>query len=347
MKRRNFYNKTQKISEEESNSKPNSENKNQISKNIKSFTFQNSKSSISENNDDKQELIIYSKFVEEVISEINFARTKPSEYAAKLERICSKIQGHKVQVGNSTMKLREGSKIFDEAIQYLLNIGAMEPLELCDGLSESANELLSILIIQEGVDMSDFNLDIYDLEHRLDHFGVFFGEFSEIIDYGSFDPEFVVVNFILGDGDETRNDRHTILHPQMKYCGIASGILPSTKKCTVLNLVQHYFKPGEEIPDKILKNYTYRPNAKDQFKKLNGKIGELFFDKKSKYNQKYNINSYTYINDENGIVPGKKPKKIKKITKKFRDKNTGREIVTVKTIITYIDGEEVVDTYAL
>ena len=312
MKRRNFYNKTQKISDEESDSSITLENKNQISKNPKSFTFQNSKSSISENVNDKQDLIIYSKFVEEVISEINFARTKPSEYAAKLERICSKITGHKVQVGNSTMKLREGAKIFDEAIQYLLNIGSMEPLELCDGLSESANELLSILIIQEGVDMSDFNLDIYDLEHRLD-----------------------------------RNDRHTILNPQMKYCGISSGILPSTKKCTVLNLVQHYFKPGEEIPDKILKNYTYRPNAKDQFKKLNGNIGELFFDKKSKYNQKYNMNSYTYINDENGVVPGKKPKKIKKITKKFRDKNTGREVVTVKTIITYVDGEEVVDTYAL
>ena len=239
MKRRNFYNKTQKISDEESDSSITLENKNQISKNPKSFTFQNSKSSISENANDKQDLIIYSKFVEEVISEINFARTKPSEYAAKLERICSKITGHKVQVGNSTMKLREGAKIFDEAIQYLLNIGSMEPLELCDGLSESANELLSILIIQEGVDMSDFNLDIYDLEHRLDHFGVFFGEFNEIIDYGSFDPEFVVVNFILGDGDDTRNDRHTILNPQMKYCGISSGILPSTKKCTVLNLVQH------------------------------------------------------------------------------------------------------------
>ena len=147
MKRRNFYNKTQKISEEESDSNITLENKNQISKNPKSFTFQNSKSSISENANDKQDLIIYSKFVEEVISEINFARTKPSEYAAKLERICSKITGHKVQVGNSTMKLREGAKIFDEAIQYLLNIGSMEPLELCDGLSESANELLSILII--------------------------------------------------------------------------------------------------------------------------------------------------------------------------------------------------------
>ena len=179
------------------------------------------------NNEKKEELIIYSKFIEEVMSEINLARTKPSEYAAKLERISSTLTGRKVKVGNSTMKLKEGSAIFDEAIQYLLNIGPMEPLELCDGLSESANELLSILIIQEGIDMSDFNLDIYDLEHRLDHFGVYFGEFSELIDYGSFDPEFVVVNFLLSDGDETRNDRHTIMNPLMKYCGITSGILPS------------------------------------------------------------------------------------------------------------------------
>jgi hypothetical protein len=235
-----------------------------------------------ENNEkgNEEELIIYSKFIQEVISEINFARTKPSEYAAKLERISSTLSGRKVKVGKSTMKLKEGAAIFDETIQYLLNIGQMEPLELCEGLSESANELLSILIIQEGVDMSDFNLDIYDLEHRLDHFGVYFGEFSELIDYGSFDPEFVVVNFLLSDGDETRNDRHTVMNPLMKYCGITSGILPSTKKCTILNFVQHYFKPGEEIPDKMLQTYTYKPNVKDQFRELNGQIGQVFFDKK-------------------------------------------------------------------
>jgi hypothetical protein len=295
----------------------------------------------------EEEIVIYSKFIEEVISEINLARTKPSEYAAKLERISSTLQGRKVKVGKSIMKLKEGAAIFDETIQYLLNIGHMEPLELCEGLSESANELLSILIIQEGVDMSDFNLDIYDLEHRLDHFGVYFGEFSELIDYGSFDPEFIVVNFLLSDGDETRNDRHTVMNPLMKYCGITSGILPSTKKCTILNFVQHYFKPGEEIPEKMLQNYTYKPNVKDQFRQLSGQIGEVFFDKKNRYHQKYNENSYTFINDENGQITGKKPKKIKKITKKFRDKITGNEITTVKTIITYVDGEEVVDNYVL
>ena len=307
----------------------------------------NKKEENSNNEKKQEELVIYSKFVQEVLDEINFARTKPSEYAAKLERISSTLSGRKVKVGKSTMKLKEGSAIFDETIQYLLNIGQMEPLELCDGLSESANELLSILIIQEGVDMSDFNLDIYDLEHRLDHFGVYFGEFNEIIDYGSFDPEFVVVNFLLSDGDDTRNDRHTIMNPLMKYCGITSGILPSTKKCTILNFVQYYYKPGEEIPEKMLQNYTYKPNVRDQFRELNGQIGEIFFDKKNKYQQKYNQNSYTFINDENGQVSGKKPKKIKKITKKFKDKNTGKETVTVKTIITYIDGEEVVDNYVL
>ena len=180
MRRKKFYN-TEKIPEEDINSNSLSDyNINKAFQVPKTYSYQNSNVPISDNN--KSELTIYSKFVEDVINEINFVRTKPSEYAAKLERICSSITGHKVKVGNSIMKLREGSKIFDESIQYLLNIGPMEPLELCDGLSESANELLSILIIQEGVDMSEFSLDIYDLEHRLDHFGVFFGEFNEIIE---------------------------------------------------------------------------------------------------------------------------------------------------------------------
>lgn len=300
-----------------------------------------------EENDEDKKVVLYSKFAEEVLAEINLARTKPSEYAAKLERISTTLKGRKAKVGEHTIKLKEGAAIFDEAIHYLLNIGSMDPLELCEGLSESANELLYLLIIQEGVDMSDFNLDIYDLEHRLDHFGVYFGEFNELIDYGSFDPEFMVVNFLLSDGDETRNDRHTIMNALLKHCGITSGVLPSGKKCTILNFVQYYYKPGEEVPDDMLKNYTYKPNMNDQFKSMKEHVYESYFDKKRIFNQKYDQNSYSMIREENGKVPGKKVKKIKKITKRFNDKLTGKEVVTVKTIITYIDGEEVVDNYVL
>lgn len=297
--------------------------------------------------DENKKVVLYTKFAEEVLEEINLARTKPSEYAAKLERISTTLKGRKAKVGEHTIKLKEGAAIFDEAIHYLLNIGPMEPLELCEGLSESANELLYLLIIQEGVDLSDFNLDIYDLEHRLDHFGVYFGEFNELIDYGSFDPEFMVVNFLLSDGDESRNDRHTIMNALLKHCGITSGVLPSGRKCTILNFVQYYYKPGEEVPDDMLKNYTYRPNMNEQFKSMKEHVYESYFDKKRIFNQKYDQNSYSMIREENGKVPGKKVKKIKKITKRFNDKLTGKEVVTVKTIITYIDGEEVVDNYVL
>jgi hypothetical protein len=296
---------------------------------------------------DDNKIIIYSKFIQEVIDEINFARTQPSEYAAKLELISNGLEGRKVKVGKHTMKLKEGSAIFEEAINYLLNIGPMEPLELCEGLSESANELLYLLIIQEGIDMSEFNSDIYDLEHRLDHFGIYFGQFNELIDYGSLDPEFMVVNFLLSDGDETRNDRHIIMNENMKHCGITSGLLPSGKKCTILNFVQFYFKPGEEIPPDILKNYTYRPNMNEQFKNMKDQIYENYFDKKKIFSQKYEQSSYSFIKENNGKLPGKKVKKIKKVTRRFKDKLTKKDIVTVKTIITYVDGEEVVDSYVL
>ena len=97
----------------------------------------------------------------------------------------------------------------------------------------------------------------------------------------------------------------------------------------------------------MLKNFTYRPSVREQFKALNAQCKEVFFDKKNRYMQKYNENSYSFIRDENGQIPGKKVKKIKKITKKFNDKLTGKEVITVKTIITYADGEEVVDNYVL
>ena len=42
-------------------------------------------------------------------------------------------------------------------------------------------------------------------------------------------------------------------------------------------------------------------------------------------------------------VPVKKVKKIKKLQKRFNDKLVGKEVVIIKTIITYIDSEEAID----
>ena len=294
----------------------------------------------------KRNLINFAVFNEKIISEINLARVKPSEYAAKLERISTQVKDNKILVDDQEMILKEGTEIFDEAIQYLLNISPLEPFIPEDGLSKSAEELLSVLIIQEGINMKDIQQNMYDLEKRLDHFGVYFGEFCEVLDYGCLDPEWVVINFILGDGDESRKDRKNIFNPLLKYIGITSGILPSTKKCTIINFVQYYFKPGQEIPELMLERYTYHPNMKEKFKQMKEKSAQVFMDKRDQY--KEHFENYDNIPDQyNDDNSGKKVKKIKKITKKIKDKLTGKEVVTVKTIITYADGEEVVENYIL
>ena len=314
--------------------------------NQKKAELENLKNLKEENQKKKRTLINFAVFNEKIISEINLARVKPSEYAAKLERISTQVKDNKILVDDQEMILKEGIEIFDEAIQYLLNISPLEPFIPEEGLSKSAEELLSVLIIQEGINMKDIQQNMYDLEKRLDHFGVYFGEFCEVLDYGCLDPEWVVINFILGDGDESRKDRKNIFNPLLKYIGITSGILPSTKKCTIINFVQYYFKPGQEIPELMLERYTYHPNMKEKFKQMKEKSAQVFMDKRDQY--KEHFENYDNIPDQyNDDNSGKKVKKIKKITKKIKDKLTGKEVVTVKTIITYVDGEEVVENYVL
>lgn len=213
------------------------------------------------------------------------------------------------------MKLKEGEAIFDETIQYLLSIEKLEPLDLYDELIESVYELLSLLILQEGVDMSKFNSNTYNLENRLNHFGVYFGEFSELVDNGAIYPEFIVVNFLLIDGDETRIDRYKIMNPLIKYCGISSEMLPITKKCTVLNFVQYFFRPGEEIPKFTPKNYTFKKIYWDKLKEIITQSRGYFITKKNMFQKKYAQNSLSFIDENDGKIEGKKPKRIKRVTR--------------------------------
>ena len=288
-------------------------------------------------------LINFTNFNTKIIEEINIARAAPTEYAAKLERISTKfITKFKVKINDTEMNVREGVAIFDEAIQFLLNMTPLQPLEEVEGLGKSADELLSVLIIQEGVNMKELEPSIYELEKRLDHYGVFFGEFCELIDYGSADPELVVLNFVLCDGDDSRKARKILFNPLLRYIGISSGILPSERTCSILNFVQYFYRPGEEIPENMLNRYTYQPNMSERVMNLRQQSCEVYLDKKEQYKEHFEM---TLLLEED--KPSKKVKKVKEIKKKIKDKITGKEIMIVKKIITYEDGEEEVQTYTL
>ena len=104
--------------------------------------------------------------------------------------------------------------------------------------------------------MSEMENSKFDLDKRLNHFGAAFGELDELIDYGSCDPEHVVINFLLCDGDPERKERKILFNPLVKYCGISAGMMISNRFCTVIDFAEHYYGPRDVIPQSILQKFT-------------------------------------------------------------------------------------------
>ena len=92
----------------------------------------------------------------------------------------------------------------------------------------------------------------------------------------------------------------------------------------------------------MLNRYTYQPNMSERVMNLRQQSCEVYLDKKEQYKEHFEM---TLLLEED--KPSKKVKKVKEIKKKIKDKITGKEIMIVKKIITYEDGEEEVQTYTL
>ena len=201
----------------------------------------------------------FSKFSKKVYEEFNFARSNPKLYAKKLVEIKNRMKDNIVNINGFGIYYAEGTAAFEEAIDFLRSYPSPSKLTLCStqGIINSTNELLNLLILHEGIEgMSDNETRKFDLDKRMNHYGASFGELDELIDYGTFDPEFVIVNFIVCDGDPERKERQILFNPLIKYCGVSSGILPSEKICTVINLAEYFYNPGEIVSQVILQKFT-------------------------------------------------------------------------------------------
>jgi hypothetical protein len=193
-----------------------------------------------------------------------------------------------------------------------------------------------------------------------------FGEMDELIDYGTFDPESVVVSFILCDAESPRQERSIIFNNLMRYCGLSSGILPSEKVCTVINFAEHYYNPGESVPDKLYDRYSNlknnnsisikkeqspvsnsKPSDEGNFKMKRKNSANIYKQKENKYKhvrEIIDIDTPNMSKSDNCIHEGdfdELPEgvdRIKYVEKKVRNKTTGLEEIIVKKTVCYMDG---------
>ena len=193
----------------------------------------------------------------QILNEINYAREHPDEFVEKLKELQGSIEDSKdncLFIENVPFIYTNLSGSLNDAIKFLENQNEIPKLIYNKTITQACDYLLDELVSHDGLD--DENANDFSLENRLSKFGHPFGENFELIDYGMFDPEFIVINFILGDGDKNKFERNIIFNPKVKYVGIASGILSSEKICTIINFCEEFFDLNEKIPLNIEKKYS-------------------------------------------------------------------------------------------
>ena len=178
----------------------------------------------------------------QILHEINYAREHPDEFIEKLKELKETVEDSKdncLYIENVPFVYNNLLGSLNDSIKFLENQNELPRLEYNKTITQACDYLLDELVAHDGLD--DEKANNYSLENRLNKFGHPLGENYELIDYGMFDPEFIVINFVLGDGDKNKFERNVIFNPNVKYIGIASGILSSCKICTIINCCEEFF----------------------------------------------------------------------------------------------------------
>ena len=193
----------------------------------------------------------------QILNEINYAREHPDEFVEKLKELHEAVEDSKdncLYIENVPFLYNNLLGSLDDSIKFLQKQKELPRLIYNKSITQACDYLLDELITHDGLD--DDTANNYSLENRLNKFGHPFGENYELIDYGMFDPEFIVINFVLGDGDNNKFERNVIFNPNVKYIGIASGILSSEKICTIINFCEEFFDIYDKIPSDVEKKYN-------------------------------------------------------------------------------------------
>ena len=267
----------------------------------------------------------------QVLNEINYARMHPDEFLQKLEELLSTISPNDncLYIDGVPFLYTDLKNSLEQAISFLSSQKPLEGLIYNKTITQACDYLLDELIIHDGLNENENTK--YNLENRLSKFGQPLGECYELIDYGMFDPEFIVINFILCDGDSLKYERNVLFNPNIKCLGIASSILPSEKICTVINFCEEFYDKYEDIPLEVQMKYNKTVN------KYNTKTNKSFLNQKENleidnemdnYNMKrrdsgklFSMKRNQYIQRRDSLNKNEKEKESENIPIKKEDKS--------------------------
>lgn len=159
---------------------------------------------------------------QEILKEINLARTRPAEYAAYLEQLRPYFKGKEYRrPGMPGLLTQEGTQALDEAISFLRAARPAAALTMSQGLCSGARELVRD---QAGTDSTGHRgTDGSLCEQRVQRFGKWQEPIGENLSYGSDTARERVLTLLIDDGIANRGHRKRLLDASFRVAGIACG----------------------------------------------------------------------------------------------------------------------------
>ncbi len=161
------------------------------------------------------------QFEKELIDAINLLRYEPYLYIEKLEKKLSFYRGNQFVIpGEIVVNTKEGTKAVLEAIEVLKQTKPLPQLEikkeLCDSSKFHVNDTGPKGIVSH---YSSNGLSPFD---RISKFGNF-KSVGEVISFGFYDAEEIVLQFLIDDGVWDRGHRKALLQENFRYIGASCG----------------------------------------------------------------------------------------------------------------------------
>lgn len=161
-------------------------------------------------------------FEQQVLTEMNQARTDPAGYARHIERLLQYFDGDLLRIpGEVALRTSEGARAVREAVAALRAQSPLPALTGSPGLARAARDHAEDLGPRGA--FGHAGSDGSGMDARISRYGEWDGSAAENISYGSDSPRDVVIGLLVDDGVSSRGHRHNILSADARFAGVGCG----------------------------------------------------------------------------------------------------------------------------
>ena len=194
------------------------------------------------------QILLDEEFKTRFVDELNLCRKNPQKYSSKLRSYEQYFDKEILKLPNQIpIKTKEGFSAFEECAMFLDNLDELPQLKLNEGLSYSAIESIKNLLTYKSIDEIPSKMKI---DECLSKFGEVYGPFAQCCDFGTSNPELLVILLLVDDSEANRSNRLSLLNNNFKVIGFAhKNNHEIYNDCSVVLLARNFYSLNEKPID--------------------------------------------------------------------------------------------------